>query len=149
MVLLGKIALTLTGTMLAGVGVICSEGMIEVNVVEKSPEVHHVYVIAPAMLAPIAVHFIPGDKLGDASRQLGPYMPEIRAALGQLRDTEDFVLVDVKDREQHVEVQKIGGDLIVDVHDANETVHVSTPIRAIASTIEQLAEKRGETETTQ
>ena len=38
MILLGKIALGLTGTMLAGVGLICSEGMIEVNVVEKQPE---------------------------------------------------------------------------------------------------------------
>jgi hypothetical protein len=140
MVLLGKIALGLTGTMLAGMGVVCSEGMIEVNVVERAPEAHHVYVIAPAMLVPIATHFIPRDKLGDASRQIGPYMPEIRAALGQLRETEDFVLVDVKDREQHVEVQKIGGDLIVDVHDANETVHVSTPIRAISSTLEQLVD---------
>jgi hypothetical protein len=148
MVLLGKIALTLTGTMLAGVGVICSEGMVEVNVVEKAPESHHVYVIAPAMIAPIAVHFIPADKLGNAAEQIKPYLPEIRAGLEQLRATDDFVLVDVKDRDQHVQVQKIGGDLIIDVHDADETVHVSTPIRAIGSTIEQLAEKRGN-ETTQ
>jgi hypothetical protein len=91
MVLLGKIALTLTGTMLAGVGVICSEGMVEVNVVEKSPEIHHVYVVAPAMLAPIAVHFIPADKLGNASEQIKPYLPEIRAGLEQLRETDDFV----------------------------------------------------------
>ncbi|HEY0704339.1 MAG TPA: hypothetical protein VGD60_16320 [Candidatus Acidoferrales bacterium] len=145
MVLLGKIALGLTGTMLAGIGAICSGGVIEVNVVERSPEVHHVYVLAPAMLVPIATHFIPRDKLGDASEQLKPYLPEIRAALGQLREEEDFVLVDVKEREQHVEVQKIGGSLVIDVHDPNETVHVETPIRAIASTIEQLADSHGET----
>ena len=146
MILLGKIALGITGTMLAGVGVVCSEGMIEVNVVERQPEVHHVFVLAPAMLVPIATHFIPHHQLGDAAHQIRPYMPEIRAAMGQLRECDDFVLVDVKDHDQHVEVQKLGGSLVVDVKDENETVHVSTPIRAISSTLEQLA--ASDTETT-
>jgi hypothetical protein len=144
MILLGKIALALTGTMVAGVGLVCSEGMIEVNVVERQPEVHHVYVIAPAMLAPIAAHFIPRHNLSEASHQIAPYLPTIRAALDQLRECDDFVLVDVKDRDQHVEVQKLGSSLVVDVKDENDTVHVSTPIRAISSTIEQLAASNAE-----
>jgi hypothetical protein len=139
MILLGKVALGITGTMLAGLGVVCSEGMIEVNVVERQPEAHHVYVLAPAMLVPIAAHFIPRKKRRQAAEQLVPYMPAIRAALGQLRDCDDFVLVDVKDRDEHVEVQKLGGSVVVDVKDLDETVHVSTPIRAISSTLEQLA----------
>jgi hypothetical protein len=144
MVVLGKIALGLTGTMLAGVGMICSEGMIEVNVVERHPETHHVFVIAPAMLAPIAAHFIPRDKLGDAAQQLRPYMPTIRAALGQLQECDDFILVDVQDHGQHVEVQKLGGSLVIDVNDQDDTVHVSTPVRAISSTLEQLADSNAE-----
>jgi hypothetical protein len=139
MILLGKIALGLTGTMLAGVGLICSEGMIEVNVVEKQPEAHHVYVLAPAMIVPIAAHFIPREKRGEASQHLGPYMPEIRAALGQLRQCDDFVLVDVQDRDEHVEVRKLGGSVVVDVKDQDDTVHVSAPIRSIASTLEEIA----------
>ena len=67
MIVLGKVALGIAGVAAAGVGLICSEGMIEVNVVERQPEVHHVYVIAPAMLVPIATHFIPRRDLGDAS----------------------------------------------------------------------------------
>jgi hypothetical protein len=145
MILLGKIALGITGTMLAGLGVVCSEGVVEVNVVERQPEVHHVYVLAPAMLMPIAAHFVPRHQMGDAAHQLVPYMPAIRAALGQLRECDDFVLVDVKDRDQHVEVQKIDGSLVVDVKDQDETVHVSTPIRAISSTLEQLADSQRET----
>ena len=58
MILLGKVALGIVGTAVAGVGVLCSEGMIEVKVVERQPEVHHVYVIAPAMLVPIGMHFV-------------------------------------------------------------------------------------------
>jgi prephenate dehydrogenase len=36
-------------------------------------------------------------------------------------------------------VTKDGGSVVVDVTDRDETVHVSTPIRAIESTIEQVA----------
>ena len=139
MVLLGKMALGIAGTALAGVGLICSEGMIEVNVVEKQPEVHHVYVLAPAMLVPIGTHFIPSRKLGHAAREIKPWMPTIHAALDQLRAGEDITLVDVREPDQHVLVTKQGGSVVVDVADKDETVHVSTPIRAIESTIEQVA----------
>jgi hypothetical protein len=139
MVLLGKVALGIAGTALAGVGLICSEGMIEVNVVEKQPEAHHVYVLAPAMLVPIGTHFIPSRKLSQAAAELRPWMPTIRAALEQLRAGEDMTLVDVREPGQHVLVTKDGGSVVVDVTDKDETVHVSTPIRAIESTIEQVA----------
>jgi hypothetical protein len=45
----------------------------------------------------------------------------------------------VKEPGQHVRVTKEGGSIVVDVEDHDDTVHVSTPIRAISSTIEQLA----------
>jgi hypothetical protein len=45
----------------------------------------------------------------------------------------------VKKPGQRVEVEKSGGSIIVDVDDASETVHVSAPIRAISSTVDQLA----------
>jgi hypothetical protein len=139
MILLGKVALGIAGTALAGVGLICSEGMIEVNVVEKQPEAHHVYVLAPAMLMPIGTHFVPSRKLGRAAMELRPWMPTIRAALDQLRAGEDMTLVDVRETGQHVLVTKDGGSVVVDVTDEDETVHVSAPIRAIESTIEQVA----------
>jgi hypothetical protein len=138
-ILFGKIALGIVGTAVAGVGVLCSEGMIEVKVVERQPEVHHVYVIAPAMLVPIGMHFAPQRDLSRAARQIRPWLPTIRAALEQLRESDDVTLVEVKEPGEHVRVAKEGGSIVVDVYDENETVHVSTPIRAISSTIEQLA----------
>jgi hypothetical protein len=139
MILLGKVALGVVGVAVAGVGLLCSEGMIEVNVVERQPEAHHVYVLAPAALVPMAVHFIPSRKFGHASAQLQPWMPTIRAALEELRETDDVTLVDVTEPGQHVIVAKKGGSVVVDVNDHDETVHVSAPIRAIASTVEQVA----------
>jgi hypothetical protein len=139
MIVLGKVALGIAGVAAAGVGLICSEGMIEVNVVERQPEAHHVYVLAPAAVVPMAVHFIPSHEFGHASAELQPWMPTIRAALDQLREVDDVTLVDVTEPGQHVVVAKKGGSVEVDVNDRDETVHVSAPIRAISSTIEQVA----------
>jgi hypothetical protein len=139
MIVLGKVALGIAGVAAAGVGLICSEGMIEVNVVERQPEAHHVYVLAPAAVVPMALHFIPSHEFGHASAELQPWMPTIRAALDQLREVDDVTLVDVTEPGQHVVVAKKGGAVVVDVNDRDETVHVSAPIRAISSTIEQVA----------
>jgi hypothetical protein len=138
-ILFGKIALGIVGTAVAGVGLLCSDGMIEVKVVERQPEVHHVYVIAPAMLVPIGMHFAPQRELSHAAAQIQPWMPTIRAALDQLREIDDVTLVEVKEPGEHVRVAKQGGSIVVDVEEKDDTVHVSTPIRAISSTIEQLA----------
>lgn len=138
MILLGKIMLGVAGVGLAGASVLCSEGLVHVKVIEKEPQGVHINVIAPAMLAPIAVHLAPQRELAQAARQIQPYMPVIRAALNSLRESEDVVLVDVNEPGQHVEVMKSGGSIVVDVDDEGETVHVATPIRAISSTVEQV-----------
>ena len=144
MILLAKIALGMAGVGLASAGVLCSEGVVNVKVVEKKPQGVHIHVIAPAMLAPIAVHLAPRRALANAARQIQPNMRAIRAALDGLRDSDDVVLVEVKEPGEHVEVVKSGGSIVVDVDDAGETVHVSAPIRAISSTVDQLADAGSE-----
>ena len=137
--LFGKIVLGIAGVGLAGAAVLCSEGLVHVKVIEKRPRGLHINVIVPAMLAPIAVHFTPQRDLAQATRQIQPYMPTIRAALEGLRHSDDVVLVEVKEPGEHVHVSKSHGSIVVDVDDASDTVHVSTPVRAISSTVEQLA----------
>ena len=139
MILIGKIALGLAGTVVMGAGLLCSEGFVNVNVVEKHPQGHHIHVIAPAIIAPIAMHFAPKKDTAQASAQIRPWLPVIRAGLDSLRECDDVVFVEVKDPQEHVRVAKQGGSIVVDVDDEGETVHVSTPIRAISSTIEELA----------
>ncbi|HUJ32259.1 MAG TPA: hypothetical protein VLY23_13325 [Candidatus Acidoferrum sp.] len=139
MILLGKIVLGMAGTAVAGVGLLCSEGFVQVKVIEKQPQGHHINVIAPALLGPIAAHFVPRRDLANASEKIQPYLPTIRVALGSLREADDVVFVEVTEPDQHVRVSKSGGSIVVDVDDPGETVHVSTPIRAIEGTVEQLA----------
>jgi len=139
MLLLGKIALGLAGTAVAGVGLLCSEGMIQVNVVEKRPEGHHIRIMAPALLVPIGMHFAPKENIAEASAEIQPWLPTIRAALAQLRECDDFAFVEVKEPGQQVRVAKSGGSLVVDVNSEEESVHVSAPIRAMSSAVEELA----------
>lgn len=139
MMIFGKIMLGIAGTAFASAGLLCSEGLVRVDVREKQPQGHHIFVLAPALIAPIGVHFAPKADLADASAQIRPYLPIIRAALDGLRETDDVTLVEVTEPDQHVRVAKEGGSIVVDVDDAEDTVHVSAPIRAISSTVEQLA----------
>ena len=139
MLLLGKIVLGFAGTAVAGMGLLCSEGMIQVNVVQKRPEGHHIRVMAPALLVPLGLRFAPRDRISEASAEIQPWLPTIRAAVAQLRETDDFILVEVNEPGQHVRVAKSGGSILVDVNAEEETVHVSAPIRAISSAVEELA----------
>ncbi len=64
MLLLGKIALGFAATAAAAeAGLLYSDGTIVVDVVEKQPEHHHIYVPAPALLVPVGMHFAPKEKL--------------------------------------------------------------------------------------
>ncbi|HKS68489.1 MAG TPA: hypothetical protein VJR26_14710 [Candidatus Acidoferrales bacterium] len=143
MILLGKIALGMTGIVFAGAGVLCSEGFVQVKVMEKQANGHHINVIAPAVLGPIAAHFVPASKLQGASQQIRPWLPVIDTTLDALREANDVVLVEVKERDQHVRVAKEGGSIVVDVDDPDETVHVSAPLRAITGTVDQVAAASG------
>lgn len=132
MILLAKLALGMAAAGALGAGVLCSEGFIDVNVIQTQPESHHIHVIAPAMIAPLALHFVPNAKLRDPSGQLRRHMPEIQAALDGLRHAPDMTFVEVTDPRDHVRVSKRGGSIVVDVRDPGSTV---------ASVVEQLADR--------
>jgi hypothetical protein len=139
MLLLARIALGLAGSAVAGVGLLSSEGMIQVNVVEKRPEGHHLHILAPALLLPIGLHFAPRERIAEASTEIQPWLPTIRATLAQLRDCDDFAFVEVKEPGQQVRVTKSGGSLVVDLNNEQESVHISAPVRAMSSAVEELA----------
>lgn len=139
MVILGKIALGMLGTVVAAGAIVSSEGMITVRVREKAPKGTHVFVVAPAMLVPIGLRFVPKENLQEAAARVRPWLPTIRVAIDELEKCDDSTFVEVVDSADHVRVAKSGGSIVVDVDDAGETVHVSVPLRAVRHTIERLA----------
>ena len=148
MLILGKIALGMAAATVGATGLLCSEGFVNVNVVQHDRADHkHIHVIAPAILAPIAVRLVPVHQLNHAADKLDPWMPTVRAALDGLDDAPDMTLVEVSDPDDFVQVTKSGRSVVVDVANRDETVHVSAPLRAIDSTVEALASRSDDSQT--
>jgi hypothetical protein len=139
MILLGKVVLGIAGTAVAGVGLLCSEGLVHVNVLQEGAERHHIHIIAPALLVPIGMHFVPRANLAEASEEIRPWLPVVHETLKQLQQCDDIPFVEVSEPGQHVRLGKSGGSIVVDVESAEESVHISMPIRAMSSAVEELA----------
>ena len=143
MLLLAKIGVGLVGTMLVGGAIASSEGFIHVRVHEKEPNGTHISLIVPAVIAPLAVKFVPRRHLRDASANLQQYLPVIDAAISGLAECPDGPLVEVVDSDSHVTVVKSGESIVVDADDSDDTVHVAVPLRAAKNTIDEIAEANG------
>jgi hypothetical protein len=138
MVFLAKLATGVAGVALIGGTVLTSEGFIHVKVHEKQPGGTNIYVVAPAALVNATLEFVPNRHLAEASENLRPYLPIINAAIQALGDSPDGILVEVLDADDHILVRKSGGSIVVDVNDAQDTVHVSVPLRAAQSAIHEI-----------
>ena len=133
-----RILLVMVGIALLTGLVAYSEGAVMVYVHEKKPEGHLIWVPVPALLVDLGVRFVPEERLQDALRDLRPWLPAIEAASHELERCPDGLLVEVKDRTDHVMVSKGGDVLRVDVDSETDTVHVSVPISLIESVAARL-----------
>ena len=138
-----RILLVMVGIALFMGLVAYSEGAVMVYVHEKKPEGHRLWVPVPALLVDLGVRFVPEERLQDALRDLQPWLPAIEAASHELRRCPDGLLVEVKDRTDHVMVSKGGEMLRVDVDSETDTVHVSVPISLIESVAARLGTSGG------
>lgn len=143
MLLLGKIGLGFLGTALVAGAVVSSEGFIHVKVHEKQTNGTCISLVVPAMIVPVTLKFVPNHYLAEGSANLRRYLPVIDAAISGLADCPDGPLVEVTDPDEHVSVVKSGGSIVVDVNDPDETVHVSVPLHATQSAIDEIASAGG------
>jgi len=140
MILLAKLGIGLAGTVLVGGAALCSEGFIDVKVHEKHAGGTNVSLVVPAALAPLTLRFVPAEQLGTAAADLKPYLPILDAAIPALEDSPDGLLVEVVDPGEHVKIAKLGGSIVIDVHDQEDDVHVAVPLRAAQHSIHEIAE---------
>src|ERR1700733_13322044 len=138
MILLAKVGLIAVGTAVAGGALISSEGFVHVKVHEKFPGGHKISIVVPATLATTSMHFVPKRHLREACDKMKEWGPTVTAAIDQLEKMDDFTLVEVTGKDQHVKVSKEHGSIVVDVNDPENTVYVSTPLRAIESTLKEI-----------
>jgi len=140
MILLAKLGIGVLGTAVVAGAAISSEGFIHVRVHEKHPGGANFAVIVPAAVVPVALHFVPKKHFDRAPEELQEALPIVDAAVPELEKCPDGVLVEVIDPGEHVLITKSGGSIVIDVNDHNDTVHVSVPLRAVRSSLHQIAE---------
>ena len=141
MMLLAKVALGFTGTIvLAGVYTF-HDGVLRVDVDTTDGESHHVHIWGPAAVVPMAVHFVPDQHLECAASQVARFLPMIRAVTKALRNYPEAELVNVQDRDGHVVVGMHKGKVVVDVDEPGTRVHVVCPVAMIEDTMRELASR--------
>jgi hypothetical protein len=137
-VLFAKAIAGLAGTTLMAGALVMHEGVITVNVREKWPDGSHVRLFVPATVVGLGMSLAPKSKIEHATRHARKYLPLARIGAEELAKCPDFVLVEVKDRDEHVRIQKVGGRLLVDVDSPREEVHVAVPLKTVISALRDL-----------
>ena len=128
MLLLAKIAIGFTGTLVAAGAYTFREGTVRVDVDEAQAGGSHVHVWVPAAIIPMAMHLAPRKHVEHALQQAGPMMPTVRAVVEGLRKYPDADLVEVQDGSDHVQIRLRDGKIHVDVENPQENVHVVCPL---------------------
>ena len=118
------------------------EGTIRVDVDEHREGGAHVHVWAPAAVVPMALHFVPDDKIREATEHVNEWAPLVRIAAKELRKYRDTTFVEVEDGEDHVKVSTVGAKIQVDVTNPQENVHVTVPLAMVEDVIAQIAARQ-------
>ena len=139
MVLLGKIALGFGATVVLAGAYTFREGLLRVDVDESHGNGSHVHVWVPAAIVPMAMHFVPRQKLERAGEQASQYMPLVHTVAKELQKYPEADLVEVRDADEYVHIRTHDGSLLIDVDEPGEHVHVACPLETIDDVSRELA----------
>lgn len=135
---LGSVSILVAGTLVLGGALVYDAGAIRVRVQEKSPGGEHINLLVPAVAVPVALKFVPDEKLHEASAEIRPWLPAIKIAAEELAHCPDGPFVEVTSPHEKVRIAKRGGSLVIDVDDTDATVQVSFPVRVVSSVVQEL-----------
>jgi hypothetical protein len=139
MVLLAKIALGFGATVALAGAYTFREGLLRVDVDESRMNGSHVHVWVPAAIVPMALHFVPRNKMEEAGEKAEQFMPVVRAVAKELQKYPDAELVEVHDGQQYVRIRTHDGSLMIDANEPGQTVHVTCPLSTIDEVSRELA----------
>lgn len=112
---------------------IAATGTVTVRVQDHSPSGMNLIIPVPALLfdvaAFVAPRLIPEDALMDIRDELAPWRPALVEAANALEDCPTGILVDVRNRDEHVVVRKMRGRYRVNVNSTDLDLQVSVPSR--------------------
>lgn len=131
-----------SGTLLAAS--IARSGMVTVKIHETGPHgVKHLYVPVPAALVDLSLDVVPmlagKDVFGEIRSDLGDMGPAMAAALTELEDAPDAVLVDIQDGHENVRIVKEGDSLEIRVDGPDGQVEISLPASLLGRIAREIA----------
>lgn len=129
--MLSKLTTGALGTLTLAGALVFHQGIVDVKVHQKRPGGDNVRIMVPGAILSLAVMAVPGEVIRRHAAHARQALPAARIAAQELEKCPDTVLVEVQERDEHVRIEKRGGDLIVDVNSPRETVHVSIPLRTL------------------
>lgn len=122
-------SLALVPALLVG-GVAMNTSVLMVDV--QGPDSPDMALPVPLPLARAALAFAPEEAERIEAHDLAAYLPHARRIVEELADAPDAVFVDVRDRHQHVRVERDGDVLRVRAVDGGHTTaDVSLPLKAL------------------
>lgn len=131
-----------SGTLLAAS--VVRSGMVTVKVHETGPQgVKHLYVPVPAALIGLGMDVMPvlagRDVFAEMRSDLGDMGPVVAAALTELEDAPDAVLVDIQDANESVRIVKEGRSLEIQVDGPDGQVEISLPANLLGRIAREIA----------
>ena len=141
--MLGKIALCVLTTTAALTGYIMQNGFVHISVDEAGEHGTHLHLVVPAELGTIAAHFAPPEKFAEHQRELRALLPSLKLCAQQLAKLPDSVLVEVRDKDEHVLISKAGDGISIEEESPKEHVKVWVPLHAIYDTAGVLESRMG------
>lgn len=113
-------------------------GSVRISVHEAGRSGSDLKVTLPALLVntAIAVCPVPNDLKFNA--RLHELSPALRAVAARLETLPDVVLVDVKDHDGTVRVEKSGGELLIRVVSREDRIDIAVPVDSVRQLMEKL-----------
>jgi hypothetical protein len=106
-------------------------GVMLVDVREQGPDGTHLTIPVPLLLAQTALTFAPDEARYVECPEFARFQGVAEKILQELKDTPDFVMVEVEERDQWVQVRKEGDALKILVKEGDqESVEVNLPLSA-------------------
>lgn len=140
--ILAKLALGAVGTLAVATVYTFREGTIRVDVDEHRPGGSHIHFWVPAAAVPAAMHFVPDDRLQEASEHAREALPLVQIVAGELEKLPDTEFVSVDGDNEHVKVSIRSGKVYVDVQDHGDDVHVAVPVSTIRDVMDNIASRQ-------
>jgi hypothetical protein len=118
-------------------------GVVHVKIHEPGRSGTHLNVHIPAVAISLGMNLLPlvldEDVATEIRADLGAYRPAMAAALSELEDVQDAVLVDVQDGSEHVRIAKEGRSLEIRVVNPEGTFEISLPAGLLGRIAREIA----------